>query len=74
VDPEDITHLFDRFYRGKVGLESGSPGTGLGLAIANEILRRHNGQLLVESAGVSGQGTTFTVRLPVLDDSGEMKK
>jgi PAS domain S-box-containing protein len=74
VDPEDITHLFERFYRGKVGLESGSPGTGLGLAIANEILRRQNGQLLVESAGVSGQGTTFTVRLPVVDDSGEMKK
>ncbi len=62
VDPIDLPHLFDRFYRGQAALESGEPGTGLGLAICKEIIERHNGKLDVSSQ--PGQGAAFTVWLP----------
>lgn len=61
---DDQPHLFERFYRGKAGYESGVPGTGLGLAIAQEIVARHQGRIEVESEGIPGQGATFTVWLP----------
>ncbi len=57
--PEKIQHrIFDPFYTTKdVG-----QGTGLGLNTSYEIIKKHNGELLVES--VVGIGTTFTVKLP----------
>jgi PAS domain S-box-containing protein len=65
ITPDDQAHLFERFYRGKAGHDSGAPGTGLGLAIAHEIVEQHRGKIDVESEGVPGKGTTFTVWLPV---------
>jgi PAS domain S-box-containing protein len=65
ISPDDQQHLFERFFRGKVGRESGEPGTGLGLAIAKEIIDRHHGEIEVESEGIPGKGATFTVWLPV---------
>lgn len=59
IEPEHLPKLFDRFFRGDTDI----PGTGLGLAIAQEIVRQHQGQIDVESAG-AGQGTTFIVTLP----------
>ncbi len=64
IEAEEIPRLFERFFRGKVGRESGTPGTGLGLAIAHEIVRRHHGRLEVESEGIPGGGTTFNVMIP----------
>jgi signal transduction histidine kinase len=64
ISAEDQSHLFERFYRGQAGRESGAPGTGLGLAIAQEIVTRHYGRIEVKSAGVPGKGATFTVWLP----------
>ncbi len=57
--PEEIrARIFDPFFTTKdVG-----KGTGLGLSISYEIIKKHGGELLVES--VPGTGTTFTVRLP----------
>ena len=63
ISPEDQQHLFERFFRGKVGRESGASGTGLGLAIAKEIVDRHHGELSVESEGIPGKGATLTVWL-----------
>jgi GAF domain-containing protein/nitrogen-specific signal transduction histidine kinase len=62
ISPEDQTHIFDRFYRGRaehfhVG------GTGLGLSIVKEIIDQHAGQISVESQ--IGQGSTFTIWLPL---------
>lgn len=54
--------LFERFYRGNAGRESSAPGTGLGLAIAQEIISRHDGEIVVDS--LPGEGSTFTVWLP----------
>jgi PAS domain S-box-containing protein len=69
--PEDQGRIFERFYRGEAGLQSGVPGTGLGLPIAHEIIRRHDGLLELESSGVPGEGTTFTVWLPIYQSPGD---
>ncbi|RMG98596.1 MAG: sensor histidine kinase [Chloroflexi bacterium] len=62
IAPEDVEHLFERFYR-VPGSEKVSEGSGLGLAIANKIAEEHNGRITVTST--VGQGTTFTVHLPL---------
>ncbi|WP_429884337.1 PAS domain-containing sensor histidine kinase [Geoalkalibacter halelectricus] len=59
IAPEHHAKLFDPFFTTK---EVGQ-GTGLGLSIAYEIVKKHGGEILVES--VPGQGATFTVRLPL---------
>ena len=67
IDREDIPHLFERFYRGQKVRQSPIPGTGLGLAISKEIIDLHDGELEVESE--PGKGSTFSVWLPVAEES-----
>ncbi len=67
IDPTDLGHLFDRFYRGQQASQSNIPGTGLGLAIVKEVVDLHGGEIQVES--VEGKGATFTVWLPVVGNS-----
>ncbi len=57
IAPEVIGNLFAPFYTTK------AKGTGLGLSISSDIVERHGGQVEVESE--VGQGTTFTIKLPV---------
>lgn len=63
IDPTDLPHIFERFYRGDKARTRTQGGTGLGLAITREIIARHHGAIDVESA--PGQGSTFTMRLPI---------
>ncbi|MBK5262808.1 MAG: HAMP domain-containing protein, partial [Peptostreptococcaceae bacterium] len=56
IEPEDLSYIFDRFY--KVKSEDNKNGTGLGLAISKQIADRHNIRIEVEST--KNQGTTFT--------------
>ncbi|MBQ3106354.1 MAG: HAMP domain-containing histidine kinase [Eggerthellaceae bacterium] len=68
ISPEDVPHVFDRFYRADKARthEAGSQGAGsygLGLAIAREVAEQHGGSISVASS--PDAGTTFTVRLPV---------
>jgi two-component system phosphate regulon sensor histidine kinase PhoR len=63
VPPDEQGNLFQRFFRGKAGRESGAPGTGLGLAIAKEIVDLHGGRIEAVSEGVPGKGTTFATWL-----------
>ena len=59
LSDEDISHIFDRYYR---GTGSGkTEGTGLGLAIAKDIILLHGGKIDVNSK--AGKGTIFTIRL-----------
>lgn len=68
IDPEDLPHLFERFYRGRKARLSGEPGTGLGLAICREIAERHHGWMDVESS--EDRGTSFTVWVPAAEQGG----
>jgi two-component system sensor histidine kinase BaeS len=58
IAPEDLPHIFDRFYKG-----SDSRGTGLGLAIAKNLIAAHGGDIFAESE--VGQGTTIRFTLPM---------
>jgi PAS domain S-box-containing protein len=63
IDPNDVPHLFERFYRGRRAHQPDVPGSGLGLAIVKEIVDLHSGKIEVES--MVGQGSTFRVCLPL---------
>jgi two-component system, OmpR family, sensor histidine kinase BaeS len=62
IAPEDLPHVFDRFYRGDKSRQS-TGESGLGLAIAKSLVEAHRGTLTVTST--PGQETTFTIRLPI---------
>lgn len=64
IPPEDLPHLFERFWRGDRARRRATGGSGLGLTIARELARAHGGRLWAES--VEGEGSTFTFALPVL--------
>jgi two-component system NtrC family sensor kinase len=59
ITPEHLNRIFEPFFTTK---EQGK-GTGLGLSISYDIIKKHHGEITVESA--IGAGTTFTVRLPL---------
>ena len=64
IEPQDLPHVFERFYRGRNVRQSGIPGTGLGLAIVKEIVNLHDGKIEIESS--VGKGTTFHIWLPLI--------
>jgi signal transduction histidine kinase len=65
IAPDDLPHVFDRFYRADRSRTRGSGGAGLGLAIAKQIVVAHSGAIWAESE--LGHGTTINVALPVAD-------
>ena len=65
ITAEHLPNVFERFYRADYGRSRQAGGTGLGLAIAKAIIEAHDGEISVSSPGIPGQGTTFTIQLPV---------
>lgn len=67
IPPEDLPHIFERFYRGEKSRtrQREGKGFGLGLSIAYWIVRNHGGQIEVNS--LVGQGTKFSVWLPLAE-------
>lgn len=63
IEPENIPHVFDRFWQGDSSLTRKHGGLGLGLSIVKHIVEAHGGSISCSSAG-KDRGTTFEVRLP----------
>lgn len=63
IPEEDQAHIFERFYRVDKSHSREIGGTGLGLAIARNAVIMHRGSIKVYSS--KGEGTTFTVRIPL---------
>lgn len=68
IPPEDLPHVFDRFYRVQRPETEDIEGTGLGLSIVKSIIEKHGGRVWVESR--PGEGSTFTFLLPAMEQSG----
>jgi signal transduction histidine kinase len=63
IDKSDHEKIFERFYRAEGKKEKTFPGFGIGLFIASDIIRRHNGEIIVKSE--KNKGSEFTFTLPV---------
>lgn len=64
IPPADQPYIFDKFFRAS-NVPPETPGVGLGLSIVKSIVESHRGRIWVEST--PGQGSTFTVVLPIID-------
>lgn len=62
IEPDDLPHVFERFFRAENAIDNHIEGTGLGLAISRTIIEQHDGDITVTSEPETG--TTFTVTLP----------
>lgn len=61
IHPEDLYHIFKRFYRSRFSQDT--QGVGLGLPLAKAIVEAHHGTIEVDSE--LGKGTTFTLNFPI---------
>jgi two-component system CheB/CheR fusion protein len=71
IPPAAAANIFHRYYQVERPRDAPLQGLGLGLYISKEIVTAHGGTLTVESQ--PGKGTTFTVRLPLLDEKSAGK-
>ncbi|PID85290.1 MAG: hypothetical protein CSB13_08770 [Chloroflexi bacterium] len=65
IPPEELPHLFDRFWRSDKSRSRHSGGSGLGLSIVQQIVDLHDGS--VTAVSLDGMGATFTMTLPLAD-------
>jgi signal transduction histidine kinase len=63
LSTDELTRIFQEFYRTEAAKEQVALGTGLGLPIVNQVVKLYQGSIQVDST--PGQGSTFTVRLPM---------
>jgi two-component system phosphate regulon sensor histidine kinase PhoR len=69
IEPGDLPHIFDHFYRADKARANHHGGTGLGLAIVKKIIDRHQGRIEIES--IPGQGSSFRIWLPAFQEIRE---
>ncbi len=66
IPPEMLAHVFEPFTQLERSLERSQGGLGIGLALAKRLVEMHGGSIDAQSAG-TGQGSRFTVRLPITE-------
>jgi two-component system OmpR family sensor kinase/two-component system sensor histidine kinase BaeS len=64
IPPGELPFVFDRFWRGDKS-RTERTHSGLGLAITRQLIHAHGGRIDVQSEGIPGRGTTFTIELPL---------
>ncbi|MDX3457768.1 HAMP domain-containing sensor histidine kinase [Streptomyces sp. ME02-8801-2C] len=69
IAPEDLPHVFDRFWRAEKSRSRRTGGSGLGLSIVRQLVESHGGTVAADSA--PGRGAVFTVRLPRVGEPEE---
>jgi len=65
IAADDRARIFDKFERGDSASAREQEGTGLGLALTRRLVELHGGSIAVESEGIKGRGSLFTVLLPL---------
>ncbi len=70
IAPEDLPHVFDRFYRAPAA--RGLPGSGLGLAIVAQVVKAEGGTIRAEAD--PGGGTRMSMQLPTIDPPTELPR
>jgi signal transduction histidine kinase len=65
IPPEQLEDIFQEFSQVDTSTTRKAGGTGLGLPISRRLVEMHGGRLWAESTGISGEGSTFFVELPV---------
>lgn len=70
IHPEDVDHIFERFYRAQTSYDNAIAGTGLGLALSKALVEAHGGTISVSSE--VGRGSTFVVRLPLVGQPAQV--
>jgi PAS domain S-box-containing protein len=73
IDPEDMAHIFERFYRADHPLVQEKRGTGLGLSIVKMFVEMHGGRIWVESEPDQGSTFTFILPIPVREEEAETR-
>jgi len=68
ISADFLPHVFERFCQADSSHTRSNKGLGLGLAIAHHVVELHGGTIQAQSQGI-GQGATFTVKLPILEES-----
>jgi signal transduction histidine kinase len=73
LEPEQLSLVFERFYRADPSRSRDTGGTGLGLAIVKAIVEAHGGRVEARSAG-KGMGATFVFTLPLTVEAGSNQR
>ncbi len=77
IPPEQLQTIFQEFTQVDTSTTRKTGGTGLGLPISRRLIELHGGRLWAESTGISGEGSTFYVELPLIakiDEPTEKKE
>ncbi|HTK29566.1 MAG TPA: HAMP domain-containing sensor histidine kinase [Vicinamibacterales bacterium] len=63
IDPDELPHIFEPFFRGRRAVDAQVRGTGVGLSVVRGVVDAHGGDVFVEST--AGRGTTVVIELPL---------